>query len=263
MGAVDLVVQVESPPSVASGLQRVGPRRPPGRRGQPRGALPEVPRRPRADRGRRRADAGRPDRGAAPAEHPARRARPAGRGDVRPRRVDRRRRARPGPPLGLLLHAHPAGARVGARHARRAATPATSSPSCAPASPGTACPTPSPAAAAGPTARRHLGRHHPRPRAVRRLPRHRRGPRAPGRRARRGDGLRVAGRRPVHPRHQHLADRGHHPRPGARHPGARAARAAAVLEGRLARPPRRAGPRRRRLRPRGRGAHAAMPRASG
>ena len=40
-------------------------------------------------------------------------------------------------------------------------------------------------------------------------------------------------------------------------PGARAARAAAVLEGRLAGPPRRAGPRRRRLRPRGRGADPA------
>ena len=46
--------------------------------------------------------------------------------------------------------------------------------------------------------------------------------RPPGRRARRGDGLRVAGRRRVHPRRLHLADRGHHPRPGARHPRARA-----------------------------------------
>ena len=47
MGAVDLVIQVESPPSVASGLQRVG------RAGHQVGAvskgvvLPEVPRRPR------------------------------------------------------------------------------------------------------------------------------------------------------------------------------------------------------------------------
>ena len=37
-----------------------------------------------------------------------------------------------------------------------------------------------------------------------------------GRRAGRGDGLRVAGRRRVHPRLDLLADRGHHPRPGAR-----------------------------------------------
>ena len=229
------------------------PGRPPGRRGQPRGALPEVPRRPRADRGRRRADARRPDRGAAPAQHPARRARPAGGGDVRPRRVDRRRRARPGPPLGLLLHAHPAGARVGARHARRALPQRRVRRAARPHHLGPLVRHPH-RPPRRPAARRHLGRHHPRPRAVRRLPRHRRGPRPPGRRARRGDGLRVAGRRPVHPRHEHLAHRGHHPRPGARHAGARAARAAAVLEGRLARPPRRAGPRRRRLRPRGRGA---------
>ena len=43
-----------------------------------------------------------------------------------------------------------------------------------------------------------------------------------GRRARRGDGLRVAGRRRVHARLDLVADRGHHPRPGAGHPGARA-----------------------------------------
>ena len=60
MGAVDLVIQIESPPSVASALQRVGPRRPPGRRGLPRRALPQAPRRPRPDRRRGR-------RGCAPA----------------------------------------------------------------------------------------------------------------------------------------------------------------------------------------------------
>ena len=43
------------------------------------------------------------------------------------------------------------------------------------------------------------------------------GARPPGRRARRGDGLRVAGRRRVHPRLVVVADRGHHPRPGAGH----------------------------------------------
>ena len=64
MGAVDLVVQIESPPSVASGLQRVG------RAGHQVGEvsrgrdLPEVPRRPGADRRGRRADARRRDRGA-------------------------------------------------------------------------------------------------------------------------------------------------------------------------------------------------------
>ena len=49
----------------------------------------------------------------------------------------------------------------------------------------------------------------------------------------------------------HLADRGHHPRPGPRDAGAGAARAAAVLEGRPAGPPGRAGPGRGRVRPRG------------
>ncbi len=44
MGSVDLVVQVESPPSVSSGLQRVGPRRPPGRGRQPGRDVPQVPR---------------------------------------------------------------------------------------------------------------------------------------------------------------------------------------------------------------------------
>ena len=66
-------------------------------------------------------------------------------------------------------------------------------------------------------------RHDPRPRPVRRLPRRRRGrARPPGRRAGRGDGLRVAGRRRVPARLVVLADRGHHPRPGAGHAGARA-----------------------------------------
>ncbi len=47
----------------------------------------------------------------------------------------------------------------------------------------------------------------------------------PGRRvgrAGRGDGLRVPRRRHLRPRRHQLADRGHHPRPGAGHPGARA-----------------------------------------
>ncbi len=75
---------------------------------------------------------------------------------------------------------------------------------------------------------------------------------SPRRRARRGDGLRVAGRRRVHPRLDVLADRGHHPRPGAGHPGARSAGAAAVLEGRHPRPARRAGPGAGRVHPRAR-----------
>ena len=74
-------------------------------------------------------------------------------------------------------------------------------------------------------ARGHQRRHHPRPRAVRRLPGRRRGPGQAGRRARRGDGLRVPGRRRVRARRHQLADRGHHPRPGAGLARARACRA--------------------------------------
>ena len=49
MGAVDLVVQVEAPPTVAWACSgSAGP--PPGRGGQPRRAVPEVPRRPGAVR---------------------------------------------------------------------------------------------------------------------------------------------------------------------------------------------------------------------
>ena len=62
------------------------------------------------------------------------------------------------------------------------------------------------AAAAG----RHQRRHHPRPRPVRRVPPRRH----PGRRARRGDGLREPAGRDVPARRVHLAHRGHHLRAG-------------------------------------------------
>ena len=110
---------------------------------------------------------------------------------------------------------------------------------------------------------RHQRRHHPRPRAVRRVPRRREG--LAGRRARRGDGLRVPGRRRVRARRDVVAHRGHHPRPGAGLPRARPARPAAVLEGRPARPARRARRRDRRVHPRagrarpGAGAGSAAP----
>ena len=55
MGAVDLVVQIETPPSVASGLQRIGRGGPPGGGGLARRHLPEVPRRPAGHRGASRA----------------------------------------------------------------------------------------------------------------------------------------------------------------------------------------------------------------
>ena len=49
--------------------------------------------------------------------------------------------------------------------------------------------------------------------------------RPPGGRARRGDGLRGAARPDLPARREHLADRGDHPRPGDRHPGPGHARA--------------------------------------
>ena len=72
MGSIDLVVQVEAPPSVASGLQRVGRAGPGGRRVS-RGHLSEVPGRPGGERGRGGGYALGADRG------PARSAEPAGR----------------------------------------------------------------------------------------------------------------------------------------------------------------------------------------
>ena len=74
----------------------------------------------------------------------------------------------------------------------------------------------------------------------------------PGRRAGRGDGLRVAGRRRVRARRELLADRGHHRRPGAGLARAGAAGPAAVLARRRARPPGRARPGDRRVLPRAR-----------
>ena len=233
------------------------PRRPPGRRDQPRRAVPQAPRRPRPDRGRGRADAHRRDRVAAGPGQPARRARPAGRGRHRARRLAtsttsttwsgaaRRSpscRARAydatldllsGPLPQRRVRRAPPAHRVGPGH-RHAHRPARR-----------------------PAARRHQRRHHPRPRPVRRLPGRRRGPGQAGRRARRGDGLRVPGRRRLRARRDQLADRGHHPRPGAGHPGARHPGPAAVLEGRRPRPPRRARRGDRRLHPRARRAAAS------
>ncbi len=71
------------------------------------------------------------------------------------------------------------------------------------------------------SARRHERRHDPRPRPLRRLPGRRW---QQGRRARRGDGVRGAPGPGLHARRLHLADRGDHARPGARLAGARALR---------------------------------------
>ena len=92
MGAVDLVVQVESPKSVARGLQRIG------RAGHDLASVskgrvfPEVPRRPARVGGRRPPDEGGRDRGDADPAQPAGRPRAAGRRD-RVAGGDRGRRA--------------------------------------------------------------------------------------------------------------------------------------------------------------------------
>ena len=140
MGAVDLVVQVESPPSVASGLQRVG------RAGHQVGAVSRGVIFPKyrgdlvqtavvAERMRERGD-----RGAAVSAQPARRARPAGRRDGR----DGRRGTST---TCLRWSAGPRPSRrCPGRRTRRCstcspgATRATSSPSCGRGSCGTGWP---------------------------------------------------------------------------------------------------------------------------
>ena len=132
MGAVDLVIQVESPGSVASGLQRIG--RAGHQVGEPsrgkifpkfRGDLLEAA--VVTQRMLRR-----PDRGDALPAQPARRARPADRRDVRGRRVAGRRPARGRPPGRELRGpvrrrvrrgARPAGRALPERRVRGAATP--------------------------------------------------------------------------------------------------------------------------------------------
>ena len=250
MGAVDLVVQVESPPSVSSGLQRVG------RAGHQVGAVSRGVMFPKF-RGDlvatavvvERMRAGAIEALRVPA-NPLGRARPAGRRHVRARRLVGRRAGAAHPPGGAVQRPHPAGARGCSGHAL-GALPLRRVRRAAPArrlGPGRRHAL---GAARRAAAGRHLGRHHSRPRPVCRVPRLRRRARPAGRRAGRGDGVRVARRRRLHPGHVVVAHRGHHARPGARDAGTRPARTAAVLEGRHDRTSRRARHGRRGLRARG------------
>ena len=214
MGAVDLVIQVEAPPSAASGLQRIG------RAGHQVGEVSRAALFPK-HRGdvlhtaivTERMLAGQIEAIAIPqnpldilaqqtvaacALGPGRR-----RGLVRDAQAQR---AVPrAAPLGVRGDARPARRPLPVRRVRRAAAAAHLGPRSRHAH-----------RAAGRAAdRRHQRRHDPRPRAVRRLRRGRVAERA-RRRARRGDGLRVARQRRLHARHDELAHRRDHPRPGQR-----------------------------------------------
>ena len=236
MGAVDLVIQVESPKSVARGLQRIG------RAGHELGAVSKGRIFPkfRADLLESAVVAG----GCGPARSRRRSSR-ATRSTCSHSRSSRSAPTRRSPST-ICTSSCAARTRSPISRARssrtcstcsRAATRPTSSPSCGRASSGTGRPARS-AAARRAQARGHERRDDPRPRPLRRPPRRRR---RPGGRARRGDGLRGARGADVPARRLDVADRGDHARPRARLAGAGRARGGAVLEGRGRRAAVRAG----------------------
>ena len=183
-----------------------------GRRAERRQAHAEVPRRPAADRGRRRADARCRDRGHALPAQPARRPRAAARGDDRRRGMAGRRARRDGAPRGAVRRADRRRASARCSTCSPGATRATRSRSFARASCGTVRPTPCARATAPGAWRSRSGGTIP-DRGLYGVFTHRRLAR---RRARRGMRLRVAPRRGVPAGGERVADRGDHPRPRRR-----------------------------------------------
>ena len=226
MGAIDLVVQIEAPPSVASGTPAHRPRRPPRERGQRRRHLPEIPRRSGRLGGGRARDARRRRRSHPLPAQPARHRRAAGRGDGVDGRVGRRRALR---------------RRCGARR-RSPSSAGRRSTACSTCSPGAIRPTNSPSCARASRGTGVEGRVAAREGAKRvavanggTIPD--RGlygvflvgaatGRRARRRARRGDGVRKPRRRDLRARRVVLAHRRNHARPRARVAGARTARQA-------------------------------------
>ena len=266
MGAIDLVIQIEAPPSVASGLQRIG------RAGHHVGAASSGVIFPKfrgdlvacaAVTAAMHAGAGRVD---ALSAQSAGRPRAADRGDGRARGLVRRRAAR--------------------RHSQRGAFCLARTPHFEGVLDMLSGRYPSDefaelrprltwdrlaGHALGPrrrAARGHCQRgHDSRPRAVRRLPVGRKARNRPRRRAGRGDGLRVARRRDVPPRRVDMAHRGDHPRSRGGVAGAGRAGQDAVLEGRFGRAAARTGTGHRTAvararRDAGRGGHRAPSRSS-
>ena len=107
MGAVDLVLQVESPKSVTAGLQRIGRAGPQRRRHLQGPDLPQVPRRPAGVRGGGAADARGADRDHRDPAQPAGRAGPADRGDRGHRRSQERSDWNAGELHDLVRRAYP------------------------------------------------------------------------------------------------------------------------------------------------------------
>ena len=247
MAAIDLVVLVESPTSVARGLQRVG------RAGHQVGA-PSVARifpKHRGDLLETAVVVDRMTQGAIEATRI-----PPNPLDVLAQQIvamvavetaSGRRPLRPGPPGRAVSRTSPDRASRRSSTCSPVATRPTSSPSCDPGSCGTGSTGPSRHGSnakllavtnAGTIPDRGLYTVIPA-----------RG--RQGRRARRGDGLREPARRRLRPRLDLVEDQRDHPRPGHRDPGARARRRRkhAVLARRRSRPSARARQGRRCLRP--------------